>query len=44
MGNSEMWMKTKVQKNYKKEKINEGIKCCRVVGRMGIERSYCFEN
>ena len=31
MENSEMWMKTKVQKSYRKEEINSGLKCYRVV-------------
>ena len=27
MENSKVWMKTKVQKSYRKEEINSGLKC-----------------
>lgn len=29
--NTEMWMKTKAQKSYIKERRNNSIKCCRLV-------------
>lgn len=31
MENSKVWMKTKVQKSYRKEEINSGLKCYIVV-------------
>ena len=31
MENSEMWMKTKAQKSYRKKEINSCLKCYRVV-------------